>query len=350
MSDKKQFGLAIIGTGSIADTHAKAIGEIENAGLLGVYNRTKSRAEAFAAKYKCKCYDEIETMLENDEIDIVCICTPSGAHLEPALSCIKAGKHCLIEKPLEITTERCDKIIRAAHESGVKVGTIFPSRFYEGSQQLKQALSKNRFGALVLGDAYVKWNRTPEYYRSGKWRGTWKLDGGGALMNQGIHSVDLLQWYMGSAKSVQAISSRAMHKNIEVEDTIVAVVEFGNGALGTIECSTAVFPGSKKRIEIRGTEGSAILEGDELKAWEFRKAEDADEKINNKLNKVSATSGGASDPKDISYRGHQRQMEDMINAIEYNHAPAIDGEEGRKSVALIEAIYESAKTGDKVYI
>ena len=350
MLNKKQFGLAIIGTGSIAHTHAKAIAEIAEARLIGVYNKTKSKADAFAAQYQCKSYDSLESMLDNEEIEIACICTPSGVHLEPALACIAAGKHCLIEKPLEVTLERCDRIIQAAHKAGVKIGTIFPSRFYKGSRELKKALNKKRFGSLVLGDAYVKWNRSPEYYQSGKWRGTWKLDGGGALMNQGIHSVDLLQWYMGSVKSVQAISTRALHKSIEVEDTIVAVVEFENGALGTIECSTAVFPGAKKRIEIRGTGGSAILEGDELIEWSFKNSEENDKKINSKIGNVSGSSGGAADPKDISYKGHQRQIEDMIDAIKEEKQPLITGKEGKKSVEIIEAIYKSARTGEKVSI
>lgn len=185
-------------------------------------------------------------------------------HLNPAISCIKAGKHCLIEKPLEVTLERCDQIIEAAYNVGVKIGVIFPSRFYENSKQLKRAIDEKRFGDLVLGDAYVKWSRNAEYYQLGKWRGTWKYDGGGALMNQGIHSVDLLQWYMGPVESVQSVAGNIKHKNIEVEDTIVSTLKFANGAFGTIECSTAIFPGALKRIEVMGTEGTAVLEESNL--------------------------------------------------------------------------------------
>src|SRR5690606_8784113 len=187
------------------------------------------------------------------------------------------GKHCLIEKPLEITVERCDAIIDAARKAGVKVGVIFPSRFYEASRQLIASIDENRFGNLVLGSAYVKWHRSEAYYASGRWRGTWEYDGGGALMNQGIHSVDLLQWYMGPVESVQATAANVRHKNIEVEDTIVATLNFKNGALGTLECSTAVFPGTLKRIEIMGTEGTAILEEDYFIIWEFQRERSVDE-------------------------------------------------------------------------
>src|SRR5690606_18927297 len=193
------------------------------------------------------------------------------------------GKHCLIEKPLEITVERCDAIIDAARKAGVKVGVIFPSRFYEASRQLKASLTENRFGNLVLGSAYIKWHRSEAYYASGRWRGTWEYDGGGALMNQGIHSVDLLQWYMGPVESVQAVAANTRHKNIEVEDTIVATLNLENGALGTLECPTAVFPGTLKRIDIMGTEGTAILEEDHFIKWQFEQENSLDDQISNSM-------------------------------------------------------------------
>lgn len=345
---KKQYGFGLIGAGAIARSHARAISEIENAELKGVYSRTKSKADKIADQFSAIAYASLEELLQNKEIDIVCICTPSGIHLEPALKCIAAGKHCLIEKPLEITIERCDKIIDAAIEAGVKIGVIFQSRFHEAEQNLKKAVVEGRFGDLVVGDAYIKWYRSPEYYASTKWRGTRQFDGGGALMNQGIHSVDLLQWFMGPIASVQAISTRAKHKNIEVEDTVVAIVQFANGALGTIEASTAVFPGSQRRVEVRGTEGSAVLEGDGIIEWEFRVGKEEDKQINHP--RKAEQSGGASDPSDISFRGHQLQMEDMIQAIETGNLPTVTAEEGRKSVAIIEAIYKSAKSGEMVRV
>ncbi len=346
--EKKNFGFGIVGAGMIAHFHAKAIAELANGRLIGIYSVNKPKSDAFASEHNCAAYDTLEHMLAVPEIDIVCICTPSGIHLEPALKSIEAGKHCLIEKPLEITVERCDEIIAAARKAGVKVGVIFPSRFYEASRLFKESINRSRFGSLVLGGAYIKWHRSEAYYASGRWRGTWEYDGGGALMNQGIHSVDLLQWYMGPVESVQATAANIRHKNIEVEDTIVATLNFKNGALGTIECSTAVFPGTLKRIEIMGTEGTAILEEDSFIKWQFQQEEAVDEQIRNAMKDATASKGGASNPADISFVGHQKQMEDMIRAIETDQEPAINGEEGRKSVEIVRAIYESARTGTRV--
>lgn len=345
---KKHFGFGIVGAGMISHFHARAIAEIANAGLIGVYSINKNKSDDFASQHKCAVYGTLEEMLNVPEIDIACICTPSGIHLEPAIKSIEAGKHCLIEKPLEVTVERCDRIVEAARKTGVKAGVIFPSRFYEASSQLKKSIDERKFGNLVLGDAYIKWSRSPEYYESGLWRGTWKYDGGGALMNQGIHSVDLLQWYMGPVESVQSVTANIRHKNIEVEDTIVSTLKFQNGALGTIECSTAVFPGALKRIEIMGTEGTAILEEDTLIKWHFQKESNEDEIIRN-ANKASTIShGGASNPANISFAGHQKQIEDMIYSIETGNEPLINGEEGRKSVEIVMAIYESARSGKMV--
>ncbi len=346
--ENKIFGFGIIGAGTISDTHAKAIMAIGKARLIGVYNIHKSKADVLAKKYNCLSYESLEDLVTEKKIDIICICTPSGIHLEPALKCIEAGKHCVIEKPLEVTIERCDQIISAAKKAAVKIGVIFPSRFYEVNKQIKRSLDEKRFGDLVLGDAYVKWHRTAEYYESGQWRGTWKYDGGGALMNQGIHSVDLLQWIMGPIKTVQAIAANIRHKNIEVEDTVVAILKFANGALGTLECSTAAYPGSFKRIEIIGTLGTAIVEENSLIKWRFEKELDADGEIREIFSQENTSAGGVSDPAAISFLGHQKQIEDMIEAVENNSDPAIDGAEGKKSVEIVLAIYESARTGRTV--
>jgi predicted dehydrogenase len=279
----------------------------------------------------------------------VCICTPSGVHLDPAITCIEAGKHVVIEKPLEVTLKRCDAIIEAAEKAGVKAAVIFPSRFYEGSLKIKNAIDEKRFGNLVFGDAYVKWSRSEAYYQSAAWRGTWKLDGGGALMNQGIHSVDLLQWYMGDVASVQSVAGNIKHKTIEVEDTVVSTLEFVNGALGVIQCSTAVFPGSLKRIEIMGTAGTAILEESNIIKWQFENESADDDLIRSKSVGI-VSHGGVSNPADISFYGHQKQLEDMISSILLDKKPMIDAIEGRKSVAIVLAIYESAGKGIKVQL
>lgn len=346
---EKTYGFGIIGAGMIASVHARALREIPGTTLVGVYSTTPQKREAFAAKENCRAFNRLEEMLADPAIDIVCICTPSGAHQDPALACIAAGKHCLIEKPLEVTLEKCDRIIAAAEEKGVKVAVVFPSRFYEQAMQLKEAVDTSRFGAIVLGDAYVKWHRSEAYYKSNPWRGTWDLDGGGALMNQGIHSVDLLQWYMGPVKKVQAFRANRKHKEIAVEDTVVASLEFENGALGNITCSTAIFPGELKRIEINGTAGTAVLQESNLVRWELQEMTAADEAIREQ-SKQSGLShgGGASNPADISFKGHQLQIEDLIHAINTNGTPLVDGREGRKAVEIVLAVYRSAAIGQPV--
>ncbi len=345
MENKKNFGIGIVGAGMIAHVHAKAIKEIPHATLKGVYSPTPSKRIDLATQHDCIAYESLEAMLENPDIDLVCICTPSGLHMDPTLKCIEAGKHCMVEKPLEITLEKCDAIIDAADKKGVKVGVIFHSRFYEASLQLKKAIVENKFGDIALGDAYIKWQRTEAYYKSNAWRGTWSIDGGGALMNQGIHSVDLLQWYMGPIESIQAFAGNIRHKSIEVEDTVVAVLKFANGAMGTIECSTAVFPGDLKKIEILGTQGTAILQESNLIKWEFLEMTDDDKRVNDNIANNPIAIGGASNPGDISFVGHQRQLEDMLDAIANNRKPMVDAAEGRKSVAIVLGVYESAKTG-----
>ncbi|HTF29750.1 MAG TPA: Gfo/Idh/MocA family oxidoreductase [Flavitalea sp.] len=342
---RKEFGIGIIGAGLIANFHAKAVDAIENAELIGVYNINKDKSDAFAYAHHCISFASLEDLLGNPRIDIVCICTPSGLHADAALKCIAAAKHCLVEKPLDVTLEKCDQIINAAIKAEVKVGVIFPSRFFPVNRELKRQIQNKRFGDLVLGDAYVKWFRSAEYYKSAKWRGTWELDGGGALMNQGIHSVDLIQWFMGPVESVHAFKANAKHRGIEVEDTIVAVLKFSSGAMGTIECSTAVFPGSAKRIEILGTNGTAIVEENNLIKWEFRELLPEDSEIKKAYASVETVKGGFSGPSDIDFYGHQKQIEDMIRAIEMNQSVEIDAVEGRKSVEIVLAIYQSAESG-----
>jgi len=345
---QKQIGFGIAGAGTISHVHATAIQSLENARLVGVYSLSKNKAEAFSLKHNCQVFATLEEMAGSPDIDIVCICTPSGAHLEPAIRCIEAGKHCIIEKPLEITMKRCDLIIEAAEKAGVKTAVIFPSRFYDDAIQLKKAITDQRFGDLVLGDAYVKWSRSAEYYQSSPYRGTWQFDGGGALMNQGIHSVDLLQWYMGPVESVQSVSGNIRHKTIEVEDTIVSTIKFASGALGTMVCSTAVFPGALKRIELMGTKGTAILEESKLIRWQFQEERSEDGSVVVASPNDDTAQGGVSNPADISNVGHTKQIQDFMDAVVENRKPLIDGIEGRKAVEIVLAIYESARSGRMV--
>jgi predicted dehydrogenase len=315
---------------------------------VGCYDRVPGRAAEFGKEYGCQGYEDFGAFLSNNDIQIVTICTPSGAHMEPAVEAAQTGKHILVEKPLEITLSRCDAIINAAAKAGVQLGAILPSRFSAANLALKQAIDSGRFGKLTMGDTYVKWWRTQQYYDSGNWRGTWQLDGGGAYMNQAIHNVDLLYWMMGDVAEVVGMTATLAHERIEVEDVGSAVVKFKSGAIGTLQATTSAWPGLLKKTEIHGTQGSAIIEQDDVLMWQFENEQPGDAALRESLAKKSGNTGGASDPKAISFVGHQKQFEDFLAAVKSGKKPAIDGMEGRKSVEIILAIYESAWTGKKV--
>jgi UDP-N-acetyl-2-amino-2-deoxyglucuronate dehydrogenase len=328
----------------IAKFHARAIGDTRGAKLVACFNRTLPAAEKLAAEFGCQPYDDLDAMLADEKVEVVVIGTPSGAHLEPAVAAAKAGKHVIVEKPLEITLKRCDKIIEACRANNVTLSTIFPSRFHESAVEIKRAMEAGRFGRLTVGDAYVKWFRTQQYYDSGKWRGTWELDGGGALMNQAVHSVDLLLWLMGPVAEVTAQSAMLAHERIAVEDTVVATLKFENGALGVIEATTAAFPGYLKRIEIHGSAGSAVMEEEDIVKWDFAKVQKRDAAIRAAAAAKKSGGGGASDPAAIGHHGHARQFADVLDAIKKGRAPRIDGPQGRMAVEVILAIYKAAET------
>lgn len=344
---KKNFG--IIGCGMIAAFHSKAIEEIGGK-VVACFDLVPQAAERIAGLTGCKPYSDLKSFLAHPELEIVTIGTPSGAHLEPALAAAAAGKHIIVEKPLEVTLEKCDEIIKACEKAGVVLSTVFHSRFHNSSIRLKKAVDSGRFGRLTLGDAIVKWYRTQEYYDSGAWRGTWELDGGGALMNQAIHTIDLLSWLMGPVKEVTAHTALLGHERIEVEDTAVATVKFENGALGIIEGSTAAYPGYLKRIEISGTKGSAVLEEEDLIKWDFMTTEPEDAEIRELMTSKTSAGGGAADPAAIGHHAHAMLFADVIDAIETGRKPLVDGPEARKSVEIILAIYESAKTGKAIVL
>lgn len=334
----------------IANFHARALADTKNAKLLGCTSTFAEHSQAFAAEHGCTPYASLEEMLAAPGIDAITICTPSGIHLDPGLAAAAAGKHVFVEKPLEITVERCNQLIEACDATNVKLGVAFQSRFHESSKAMKKAVDAGRFGIVTMGDAYVKWFRTQEYYDSGAWRGTWEFDGGGALMNQAIHTVDLLTWIMGPVTEVSAFTSTLAHERIEVEDVAVANLRFANGALGVIEATTASFPGALKRIEISGSQGSAVLEEEDIQAWDFAQPTVADEQLRKELAGKTETGGGASDPTAIGHHGHTCLFNDFVEAIEQDRPPAVCGREARRSVEIICAIYESAKQNRPVTI
>jgi predicted dehydrogenase len=264
--------------------------------------------------------------------------------MEAAIAAADAGKHVMVEKPLEVTTERIDRLVDACRANGVKLGAIFPRRFLDSSIAVKEAVEAGRLGTIVLASVYIKWYRTQEYYGQGGWRGTFQFDGGGALMNQGIHGIDLLQWLMGGIAEVSGFAATLAHTGIEVEDVGAASVRFKSGALGIVEGTTGAWPGEKLRIEISGSDGSIVMEDETIRTWQFRGETPEDEKIRRRFGpQEGLLSGGATDPKAINSEGHRRQFEDFVAAINENRTPRIDGAEARAAVAIITAIYRSAR-------
>lgn len=345
----EEIGFGIVGCGMIAGYHAQAIKAVAGARLIAAVGRDAARTRSFAARHGgLLATTDIEELLALPDVHVVCITTPSGAHLDPALAAIRKGKHVLVEKPMEITADRATRIVTAAAEAGVLAGAVFQSRLTNAARAMKTAVDQGRFGRMVLASAAVKWHRSPEYYR-GSWKGTRALDGGGALMNQGIHAVDLLQWLVGLPVDVQARTTRRVHLAIEVEDTAVATLRFGDGALGSIEATTAAYPGWERRIELCGETGSAVLEDDRIARWDFRQEQPGDAAI--RAGSVAALTGsGASAPDAITFEGHKRQIENMVDALRKGIPLEIDGGGALNAIKLIQAIYAAAESGQTVAV
>ncbi len=343
-------GVAIVGCGMIARFHVAALAEIPGTRVVALVDRKPGQAAALREKLSLACdvYEDQEPALARKDVNVVIVATPSGVHMEPAVAAANAGKHVVVEKPLEISTERCDRIIEACDRAGVKLCTIFPSRFGDANRVLKAALDAGRFGRLTLGETTCKWWRPQSYYDEGGWKGTRAMDGGGALMNQAIHNVDLLLWMMGPATHISAFTATLAHERIEVEDTAVACLRFANGALGVIEAATSVYPGLPKTIAIHGDRGTAVIEQDDLLRWELNPETPEDKALRQRFAQKVGASGGSSDPAAISHVGHARQLADFIEAIQTGRAPVVDGREGRRAVEVILGIYESAATGRPV--
>jgi predicted dehydrogenase len=347
MASPAPLGFGIIGLGLIADFHAQAIAAAAGAKLVAVCGRSPEKSRAFAEKHGAAfSTTDLAAFLARPELDVVCIATPSGAHLEPALAAARAGKHIVIEKPIEITLDRADALLAGVAAAGVQLMPIFQARFGDGARTVKAAVAAGRLGRLALASAYVKWQRTPAYYAD-SWHGTFALDGGGALLNQGIHAVDLLQWFAGLPTEVFSWNTRRVHLGIEVEDTAVASLRFPDGALGTIEATTAAYPGWARRLELCGENGSVVLEDDRIVRWDFRTPEPGDAAIL-AIKPDDSMRAGASAPGAMSHEGHLRQIENFVAAIRTGASPAVDGPEARKAVALILALYRSAQSGQPV--
>jgi len=338
----RKWTIGVIGAGSIARVHAQVAGQLPNATFAGCCDGGSGRAKAICGEFGGRAYADYDAMMADASIDVVMIAAPSGRHMEPAVAAAKAGKHVLCEKPLEITTDRIDAMIAAHDKAGTYLGGIFQNRFTDGVRHLRKAIAQGRFGRISYAGVYVPWWRPQSYY-DGTWRGTWALDGGGALMNQAIHMVDMLCDLMGPVVEVKALADTLGH-TIEAEDTAAAVVRFENDAVGLIYGTTASWPGRPRRFEITGTQGTAIYTDDRLTVWEFAEPQPDDEAIVKGM-QTSHRTGGAADPKDISSEYHRRNLAAFLEAIEQNKPFELDGREARKSVELILKIYADAHIG-----
>ncbi len=339
---------AIIGTGGIASKHALAMAAVPDARLVAVWGQMPERGAKFATEHRAEFVAGIDELAARPDIDAVTIATPSGAHAASALPFLKQGKAVLCEKPLEVTLEKIDSMLAAAAESHALLAAVLQLRLGFGAHSIKRAVEEGRFGKLSLCSASLKWWREQAYYDSVGWRGSRALDGGGALMNQGIHVVDLLQWLVGMPSEVFAFAGCLAHERIDVEDTIAITLKYPDGALGVIEASTACKPGFAMRIEICGDKGSAVLEGDRIVRWQFDSGRPEDENI--RSIKCGGFVGGAGDPREIGLEGHRILIEDLVAAIREKRPPRIPGSEAKNAARLILAAYESASSGCAVPI
>jgi UDP-N-acetyl-2-amino-2-deoxyglucuronate dehydrogenase len=334
--------IGLIGGGNISETHARAARAIPDVELSAVYGSNAEKVHRLCREYGGRAYSDLAAFLTHRPMDLVAIGSPSGLHAEQGIAAARQGLHVLTEKPIDITVERADQLIAETSKAGVKLGVFFQDRGKPDILNVKNAVDAGALGKPILADARVRWYRPPEYYAKSRWRGTFALDGGGALINQAVHTLDLMQWIFGEVKSVQATCKTALH-TIEAEDTLIAMLEFANGALGVLQATTSVFPGYPRRLELTGSEGTLILEQDRLLAADLRNP------ATNLLKSAEADGNpSASSPVVSDARGHQAVLEDFLQAIGTNSTPRCDGREGRRSLALVEAIYAACRTGERV--
>lgn len=332
-----RFG--IIGTGAIAGHHIASIRELPDCEVVALASSTEERAKEAFRKFGIKTYANFQHLLEQEQLDVVCVLTKSGAHLEPTLLAASKGIHIITEKPLEVSLDRADQMIQACAQSNVHLACIFQNRFTPAYRQLRQIVDSGKLGRLLLGNAYIKWYRAPEYYTNSDWKGTLAGDGGAAFINQGIHTIDLLLDIMGDVREVVG-KVRTMVHPIEGEDLGVAMLEFKSGALGAIQAGTSLYPGYPERLEVFGEKGSIILEGGKIKEWNVPGFEPV------RLEPVNPS--GASDPMAIDYKMHLAQFSAIVNDLRNGTQPPVTGTEARKSLALIQAIYTSSHQGTSI--
>jgi predicted dehydrogenase len=342
----REYGWGIAGCGVIAPTHAAAVAALPNAHLVAVTDVVPEKAMAFAAEHGVAWDADLDALLARPDIDVVSVCVPSGLHADIGIRAAQAGKHLVVEKPIDVTVAAADRLLDAAASAGVRLTVIAQHRFDAGIRRLRELVDQGRLGRLVLGDAVVKWYRSQGYYDSGDWRGTWALDGGGALMNQGVHYLDLLCWIMGPVDEVTALCATQAH-TIEVEDAALALLRFSSGAVGLLQATTAAYPGFPERLEVSGTGGSVIVEAGEIRAAELA---DEQEDIGaygsvRRPPPPPAGATAAADPAGVASAPHRAQLADFLAALDSGGQPLVTGEQARAAVAVIRAVYDSARSG-----
>jgi UDP-N-acetyl-2-amino-2-deoxyglucuronate dehydrogenase len=333
-------GFGIVGAGVISSTHARAIASLPEARLVAVTDVEPDRAKSLAAAHDCAAEPDLDALLARDDVEVVSVCVPSGMHADVGIRAAAAGKHLVIEKPLDVRLAAADRLLEAARQAGVVLTVISQHRFDRGLLALRRLLDDGALGRLVLGEASTKWYRSQAYYDSSAWRGTWALDGG-SLMNQGIHYADLLLWTMGPVAEVTALFSTQTHQ-IEVEDAALALLRFASGALGTIVTSTAVFPGFAQRLEISGTNGTVVIEDGEIIRCELS-ADGAGPGQHDRMADDARAPSAAANPADLAVASHAAQLSDVVDAIDEGRAPSVTGEDGRAVLEVVCAVYESAR-------
>jgi predicted dehydrogenase len=329
--------IGLIGGGNISETHARAARALPGVALAAIYGTNTKKVEFLSRKYGCKGYGDFGAFLQHRPMDFVAIGSPSGLHAAHGIAVAHHGLHVLTEKPIDISTSGADELIEATTNAGVKLGVFFQDRCKPGIRRLKEWIDQGVLGRLLLVDAKVKWYRPPEYYSQSKWRGTFELDGGGVLINQAIHTLDLMLWLIGDIARVEARIATVLHA-IEAEDTAIVFSEFTSGALGSLQATTAAFPGYPRRLEITGTEGTVILEQDQIVEVNLK---DAPEEVT--ADAPPHDMENTSSPRVTDVTGHQLILEDFVCAIQQDRIPVCDGREGRRSIELVERMYSAAK-------
>jgi predicted dehydrogenase len=337
--------MAVVGAGVASRYHARAIADAAGVRLVAVVRGDPARAREAEAEFGVRCETSYEALLRRPDVEAICLCTPSGQHAAQAIAAARAGRHVLVEKPMALTLADADAMVAAAREAGLRLGVTYQRRTEPAYASLKRALQAGELGHPILGSVSVPYVRPQAYYDSAAWRGTWSLDGGGALMNQGVHLVDLLVWLMGEVEELAARTATLAHA-IEVEDCVAATLRFTSGALGSIVATTAAAPGFPHRVEVYGTRGGVQVEGDTIVRWEAEGEQRPPSPAAATAGTVPAGAGATA--TGISATAHGRLLADFVAAVREGRAPLVPGEEGRRSLAVVLAVYESARTGRAV--